>query len=40
MVSNPARLTDEEYLHPVICHYRIVIWVLTPLFTAGMRVCE
>ena len=33
VMSNPAQLLDEEYLHPVICHYRIVIWVLTPVFT-------
>jgi len=39
-MSNPAKLTDEEYLHPVIRHYRIVIWVLTPLFTESTRVCK
>ena len=40
LVSNPAWLTAEEYVHPIIAHYHIVIWVLTPLFTAGTRVCK
>jgi len=39
-MSNPAKLTDEEYLHPVIRHYRIVIWVLTPAYIEDARVHE
>ena len=40
MVSNPARLTTEEYVHPIIAHYRIVIWILAPVYIEDARVYE
>jgi len=40
VVSNPAWLTAEEYVHPIIAHYRIVIWILRPVYTEDTRVHE
>lgn len=40
LMSNPAMLADEEYLHPTIRHYRIVIWILTLVYIKSTRVHE